>query len=200
MIRPHMPLPNTETSASSQPDTRSRILTAAQRLFRKRGYHATGLNDILELANAPKGSMYHHFPGGKEAIGVCVIEDIAQGLLGLLEQSRARSTEALVLQVGEKLAMTMEKTDFEICALFSAFAAERKSSPQLGMAVAKAYESMVAAIATRLQLEGLAPEAAQDKALMVTALLEGGSLLSQAQQNSTAFRLSYKQAAILCKL
>jgi hypothetical protein len=59
---------------------------------------------------------------------------------------------------------------------------------------------MVAAIATRLQLEGLAPEAAQDKALMVTALLEGGSLLSQAQQNSTAFRLSYKQAAILCKL
>jgi TetR/AcrR family transcriptional repressor of lmrAB and yxaGH operons len=200
MIRPHMPLPNTETSASSQPDTRSRILTAAQRLFRKRGYHATGLNDILELASAPKGSMYHHFPGGKEAIGVCVIEDIAQGLLGLLEQSRARSTEGLVLQVGEKLAMTMEKTDFEICALFSAFAAERKSSPQLGMAVAKAYESMVAAIATRLQLEGLAPEAAQDKALMVTALLEGGSLLSQAQQNSTAFRLSYKQAAILCKL
>jgi TetR/AcrR family transcriptional regulator, lmrAB and yxaGH operons repressor len=195
-----MPLPTTETSAPSQPDTRSRILTAAQRLFRKRGYHATGLNDILELANAPKGSMYHHFPGGKEAIGVCVIEDIAQGLLGLLEQSRARSTEALVLQVGESLSVTMEKTDYEICALFSAFAAERKSSPQLGMAVAKAYESMVAAIATRLQLEGLAPEAAHDKALMVTALLEGGSLLSQAQQNSTAFRLSYKQAAILCKL
>jgi TetR/AcrR family transcriptional regulator, lmrAB and yxaGH operons repressor len=84
--------------APTEPDTRSRILTAAQRLFRKRGYHATGLNDILELARAPKGSMYHHFPGGKEAIGVCVIEDIAQGLLGLLEQSRARSTEALVLR------------------------------------------------------------------------------------------------------
>ncbi len=101
----------------------------AQRLFRKRGYHATGLNDILELARAPKGSMYHHFPGGKEAIGVCVIQEITRGLLGLLEQSRARSTEALLLQVGEKLATTMEKTDYEICALFSAFAAERKSSP-----------------------------------------------------------------------
>jgi TetR/AcrR family transcriptional regulator, lmrAB and yxaGH operons repressor len=182
-----MPLPTPPSTAPNEPDTRSRILTAAQRLFRKRGYHATGLNDILELARAPKGSMYHHFPGGKEAIGVCVIEDITRGLLGLLAQSRARSTEALVLQVGEKLATTMEKTDYEICALFSAFAAERKSSPQLGTAVATAYE-------------GLVPRAAQDKALMVTALLEGGSLLSQAQQNSAAFRLSYKQAAVLCKL
>ena len=195
-----MSLPSTETSAPSLPDTRSRILTAAQRLFRKHGYHATGLNDILELASAPKGSMYHHFPGGKEAIGVCVIEDITRGLLGLLEHSRVRTTEALVLQVGERLSATMEKTDYEICALFSAFAAERKSSPQLGIAVAKAYEGLVAAIATRLQLDGLAPRAAQDKALMVTALLEGGSLLSQAQQNSAAFRLSCKQAAALCKI
>ena len=195
-----MALPPTPITAPSEPDTRSRILTAAQRLFRKRGYHATGLNDILELAHAPKGSMYHHFPGGKEAIGVCVIKEIAQGLLGLLAQSRARSTEALVLQVGEKLSVTMEKTDYEICALFSAFAAERKSSPLLGIAVATAYEGLVAAIAARLQQDGLAPRAAQDKALMVTALLEGGSLLSQAQQNSAAFRLSYKQAAALCKL
>jgi TetR/AcrR family transcriptional regulator, lmrAB and yxaGH operons repressor len=195
-----MPLPSTEPSAPSQPDTRSRILTAAQRLFRKRGYHATGLNDILELAHAPKGSMYHHFPGGKEAIGVCVIGEIARGLLGLVAQSRARSTEALLLQVGEKLTGTMEKTDYEICTLFSAFSAERKSSPQLGSAVALAYEALVAAIAERLQRDGLPAKAAQDKALMVTALLEGGSLLSQAQQNSAAFKLSYKQAAALCAL
>jgi TetR/AcrR family transcriptional regulator, lmrAB and yxaGH operons repressor len=195
-----MALPTNEAVAPTEPDTRSRILTAAQRLFRKRGYHATGLNDILELARAPKGSMYHHFPGGKEAIGVCVIDDIARGLLGLLAQSRARSTEALLLQVGEKLTVTMEKTDYEICALFSAFSAERKSSPQLGAAVALAYEALVAAIAERLQRDGLPAKAAQDKALMVTALLEGGSLLSQAQQNSAAFKLSYKQAAALCAL
>jgi TetR/AcrR family transcriptional regulator, lmrAB and yxaGH operons repressor len=195
-----MPLPSTEPSAPSHPDTRTRILTAAQRLFRKRGYHATGLNDILELAHAPKGSMYHHFPGGKEAIGVCVIGEIARGLLGLVAQSRARSTEALLLQVGEKLTGTMEKTDYEICTLFSAFSAERKSSPQLGSAVALAYEALVATIAERLQRDGLPAKAAQDKALMVTALLEGGSLLSQAQQNSAAFKLSYKQAAALCAL
>ena len=67
---------------------------AAQQLFRKRGYHGTGLNDILELAQAPKGSMYHHFPGGKEQIGVCVINDLTDGLIALFTAGRARSAHA----------------------------------------------------------------------------------------------------------
>lgn len=181
------------------PDTRSRILTAAQRLFRQRGYHATGLADILQLAGAPKGSMYHHFPGGKEAIGVCVIESITAGLLGLLAASRARSTEALVRQVGAQMATVMEKTSYELCTLFAAFAAERKTSPLLGDAVARAYEALASAIEQRLRSEGHAPRAAKDTALTVTVLLEGGSMLSQAQQSTAAFQLSVKQAALLCR-
>lgn len=189
----------TKLGLPSEIDTRSRILASAGRLFRQRGYHATGLNDILLLAQAPKGSMYHHFPGGKEAIGVCVIEAIAHSLLGLVDQCRARSTEAMVLQVGLKLAVAMEKTQFEICTLFSAFAAERKSSPLLGAAVAQAYADLVARLVQWLERDGWPAQAAHDKALLVTALLEGGSLLSQAQQDVAAFRLGTKQAALLCK-
>ena len=143
--------------------------------------------------------MYHHFPGGKEAIGVCVIQAMALALLDLVDQCRARSTEALVLQVGKQLAVTLEKTHFEICTLFSAFAAERKNSPLLGAAVAQAYADLVDRLVQRLQRDGWPAQAARDKALLVTALFEGGSLLSQAQQNVAAFRLSTLQAALLCK-
>ena len=153
------------------PDTRERILAAAQRLFRKRGYQATGLNDILEAANAPKGSLYHHFPGGKEAIGVCVVEKISTSLLSLLAQSRARSTEAVLRKAGAQMQIGMEKTNYELRTLFAAFAAERKTSPQLGMAVARAYTVLTAAIETLLLRDGLTTRAAKDKALMVTALL-----------------------------
>ena len=179
-------------------DTRERILTAAQRLFRKRGYHATGLSDILEAANAPKGSLYHHFPDGKEAIGVCVVEKISTGLLNLLAQSRARSTEAVIRQAGAQMLIGMEKTNYELCTLFAAFAAERKTSPQLGIAVARAYTVLTAAIEALLLRDGLTHRAAKDKALMVTALLEGGSLVSQAHSDSAAFKLAVKQAALLC--
>lgn len=192
-MQPHV------TTLMPEQDTRSRILTAAQRLFRKRGYHATGLNEVLELARAPKGSMYHHFPGGKEAIGVCVIQDITSSLLAMLAQSRARTTEALILQVGEQLSHVMEKTDYEFCALFTAFAAERKTSPLLGDAVVQAYAQLIQALQSRLLADGFSTRSAKEVALTVTALLEGGSLLSQAHQDSAVFKLSCKQAAALCK-
>lgn len=203
MMVANMPTTSLSSTATvpdaAEQDTRGRILMAAQRLFRKRGYHATGLSDILQLANAPKGSMYHHFPGGKEAIGVSVIQDITASLLAMLNNSRARSTDALVAQVGEQLTVVMEKTHYEICALFSAFAIEHKTSPALGQAVGTAYSQLAAVVQQRLQADGLGVRPAKDLAWIVTALLEGGSLLSQAQQNSSAFRLSVKQAAALCK-
>ena len=48
---------------------RSNILNAAVTLFRRKGYAATGLNDILQQSHAPKGSLYHYFPQGKEQLG-----------------------------------------------------------------------------------------------------------------------------------
>ncbi|MGL5005651.1 MAG: TetR/AcrR family transcriptional regulator, partial [Casimicrobium sp.] len=121
---------NTQPSpAGEAPDTRARILSAALRLFRKRGYHGAGLNDILELANAPKGSLYHHFPDGKEEIGVAVVAEITRSILTLFASSRARTTAAVVLQAGEQMSVTIERTNHELCTLFTAFLAERSTSP-----------------------------------------------------------------------
>jgi TetR/AcrR family transcriptional regulator, lmrAB and yxaGH operons repressor len=190
----------TSTTPIDPADTRTRILKSAQQLFRKRGYHATGLNDILELAQAPKGSMYHHFPSGKEEIGVYVIENITAGLLGLFAQSRARTAHAVVQQVGEQLVMVAEKTQFEICALYSAFVAERKVSPLLGDAVATAYGQMIEILQARLIQDGMTTRVAKDKAQLVVALLEGGSLLAQARQDASVFRAAVKQAALMCRV
>lgn len=49
-------------------DTRGRVLATAAKLFQRQGYAATGLNQILADSSAPKGSLYFHFPGGKEQL------------------------------------------------------------------------------------------------------------------------------------
>src|SRR4026208_2300569 len=46
-------------------DTRRRMIVTTSKLLERQGFHGTGLNQILEEANAPKGSMYFHFPAGK---------------------------------------------------------------------------------------------------------------------------------------
>ena len=57
-------------------DTRQNIITAASHLFQMRGYHGTGLNDIVKESGAPKGSLYYHFPQGKEQIALEAIRQI----------------------------------------------------------------------------------------------------------------------------
>jgi TetR/AcrR family transcriptional regulator, lmrAB and yxaGH operons repressor len=186
------------TTSRPQLDTRARLLRAAQRLFRKRGYHATGINEILQLADAPKGSLYHHFPGGKEEIGVHVIDGIAQSIVGLLARNQAQSMQVVIEQFGAELVQVAEKTNFEICALLTAFVAERQSSPKLGLAVAAAYRDILVELERRLELDGMSRATAKEKAILIVALLEGGSLLAQVQQDSTAFKLAIQKAARLC--
>lgn len=48
--------------------TRERFLTATAKLLQARGYRGTSLNAILTESGAPRGSLYYHFPGGKEEL------------------------------------------------------------------------------------------------------------------------------------
>ncbi len=58
------------TSTKAQtPGTRERIVETSAELFRKQGYTATGVKQIVNAAKAPFGSVYHFFPGGKEQLG-----------------------------------------------------------------------------------------------------------------------------------
>src|SRR5580704_19707288 len=49
--------------------TRQRIVDTSAELLRRQGYVATGVKQIVTEAQAPFGSLYHHFPGGKEQLG-----------------------------------------------------------------------------------------------------------------------------------
>src|SRR6185369_5125914 len=53
--------------------TRQRLVESTVELFRRQGYSGTGLKAILAAADAPFGSLYHFFPGGKEELGVAAL-------------------------------------------------------------------------------------------------------------------------------
>lgn len=70
-MTPRAALPSAPDAAS--PDTRTRILETARRLFHEQGYAATGVSTILREADVFSGSLYHFFPS-KEALLAAVLE------------------------------------------------------------------------------------------------------------------------------
>ena len=54
----------------AKPGPRERMIVSTALLMRERGARATSLDDVLEHSGAPRGSIYHHFPGGKVQLGV----------------------------------------------------------------------------------------------------------------------------------
>jgi TetR/AcrR family transcriptional regulator, lmrAB and yxaGH operons repressor len=188
-------------SVDTPVDTRNRILRAALRLFRQHGYHGVGINDILAQAQAPKGSMYHHFPDGKEEIGAAVVGLITQSMLDLINaQPAALAPHQAVSRVGAILVDTAVRTRHEVCVLFSAFIAERASAPRLAQAVNQAYADIAAPLEKRLRAAGFGGAQARDRALLVVMLLEGGSLVAAARADVAPLKLAVAQAVQLCRL
>ena len=75
---------------------------ASAELFRRQGYTGTGLKQVVAEADAPFGSLYHFFPGGKEQLGDEVIRMSGQFFLELFE-TIADAAPDFVTGVGELL-------------------------------------------------------------------------------------------------
>ena len=64
--------------------TRQRMVDSTAHLLQERGYFGTGIRDILDRSAAPRGSMYFHFPGGKEQLAVEAVRQSGDGVRALL--------------------------------------------------------------------------------------------------------------------
>ena len=47
---------------------RERMITSTALLIREKGARATSIDDVLAHSGAPRGSVYHHFPGGRDQL------------------------------------------------------------------------------------------------------------------------------------
>src|SRR3954469_19567674 len=94
--------------------TKIRILDATAELFMRYGYTGTGLKQIVADANAPFGSLYHHFPGGKQELGAAVIQR-SGAMYGELVMSVFDAAPDILTGVRdcfEGAAMVLEATDY----------------------------------------------------------------------------------------
>ncbi len=162
--------------------TRERILYASAELFRRQGYAGTGLKQIVAQADAPFGSVYHFFPGGKEQLADEVLRTGGRFFLALYE-AIAESAPDLPTAVGDFFAgaaETLRSTDFADACPIATVAGEVASTQDvLRGACADVFESWLVALAEDAVESGVAPARARALASSLLAMLEGSFLLSR---------------------
>ena len=169
------------TAAVAVP-TRERILYASAELFRRQGYAATGLKQVVAQADAPFGSLYHFFPGGKEQLADEVLRAGGRFFLALY-QSIAGPAPDLASAAHDFFAgaaETLRATDFADACPIATVAGEVASTQEtLRRASADVFESWLAALEADAVEGGVAASRARALALGVLSLLEGAFLLSR---------------------
>lgn len=186
------------TAHAPDVDTRTRLVEAALLLFHRHGYHGVGISDILATSGISRGSLYHFFPDGKEALAVAVVQGIAGRILETFEQSRDATTEQLLRRLGARLSRWVQRTGGGTLAMLAAFVVESHGVPKLRHAVQAAYRELEQLVQRRLQSDGYSEADAHERAQLAIALFEGGAMLSQGLAQPKAFSRTVEHAARLC--
>lgn len=164
-------------------------MAASAELFRRQGYAGTGVKQIVTLAGAPFGSLYHFFPGGKEQLGEEVVRHTGALYLQLIESvfDGAPDVASAVGEFFAGAAAHLRDTDWADASPIAALALEAASTSEpLRQATADVYETWTAALDARFAQAGIAPQRTRPLALVVLAALEGAFVLARASRSTAA--------------
>ena len=160
------------------------MIRAAVALFAERGYSATSFNDIIERSGAPRGSIYHHFPGGKSELAADALrwtsERVRRGLAAASAQgTSADAVRVFVTTLGEAL----RASDYHAgCAVAGVVLDTTADDEPLLKHGAAAFDIWRQALAEIFRRDGATQVQARRLAVFVVAAAEGALLLARAER------------------
>src|SRR5882762_5963420 len=184
-------------------DSKGKTLTAAVKLFRQQGYHGTALYDILAAGGAPRGSLYFHFPGGKEEIGAGALSLAGEAVRQAIVQAAEKSdnAESFLVRIVRAMASDLERSDYrEGCPIATTALETAAQSEVLGAATRTAFQKWENEIKRGLERFGMPAGDSDLAATMVLSQLEGALLLARTYRNLEPLRRAEQAVKLLVRM
>lgn len=183
------------TASRSQVRTlppRERMVRSAAQLIRRKGVSATGMREIVTDAGAPRGSLQHYFPGGKEEIvsdALLWSGDVsARRVLRSLGELTSRTPSALLVSIVETWRRELTEEQFSAgCPLVAAAADTAATSEKLREVLRRAFDGWLEPLSRSLVDLGVPRDRSDDLAVVVIAALEGAIILARVRHDLTPF-------------
>lgn len=175
------------------PKHRQPIINTAVTLFRRQGYSRTGLNEIVEVSGAPKGSLYHYFPLGKSSIAVAAVKEagsrVAATLTNLAEE--CHSTGELLRRHAELLAGWMRASGFrDGCPITTVLLELAPGDRDVTEAGRAAYRTRVSILADKLAADGFQRARADALAILCTSALQGALIQARVERSGRPLEIT----------
>src|ERR1700681_1909675 len=183
-------------------DSKGKTLAAAARLFRQQGYHGTALQDILAAGGSPRGSLYFHFPKGKEQIGAAALTLAGEALRPAIAEAAEASenAEMFLTRVVRAMAADLEKSDYkEGCPIATTALETAAQSEVLGAATRSAFQKWELEIKRGLFRFGMPAGEADLAATMVLSQLEGALLLARTYRSIEPIHRAEQSVKLLAR-
>jgi TetR/AcrR family transcriptional regulator, lmrAB and yxaGH operons repressor len=169
-------------------DTRTRMLDATAKLLRQRGYHGTSLNDILAASGAPRGSLYFHFPGGKDQL---VIEVTRASVAGVAERLRETLTAenkpgVAIRNIFAEIARMLDENFALGCPVAPVVLDGTSEVPELIELSRQAFEQWIGLFQEAFVRAGIPDKRARTLALLVESSIEGLMIIARTTRDSSA--------------
>jgi TetR/AcrR family transcriptional repressor of lmrAB and yxaGH operons len=164
--------------------TRDIMIETARDLVRVDGFGSTSFRDVWEASGTPRGSVYFHFPAGKEELGVEVLRLGRDAFVEtILEASAATRTPGrLITKLLQLVGDQLEASEYRDGCPVAAIAIETSvRSPVLREAADEAFAALDQALARELETKGLGSGEARRVAGLVISTMEGAVLISKAR-------------------
>lgn len=170
-------------------DAKDRFIRAAASLFRQGGYHGVGLNEIIAEAKAPKGSFYHHFPGGKDDLACHAMayaaDFMSRKMAGAFEE--ADSFEAGAQALIERLADWFEQSGWQHGCPITTIALETApSNARLADAARRSFDVWTDKIEQQFIRLGAAGDPRAQAEQLLT-MIEGAWIMARVRQSRAPF-------------
>jgi TetR/AcrR family transcriptional repressor of lmrAB and yxaGH operons len=179
---------------------RDTLISTSLSLFQRQGYAATGLAEILAESGAPRGSLYHYFPEGKEAIAEAALNVAAVAMETRIREAAARIPDPAqcALAYGQALAATMAESGFSRgCQVATVALEAAPQSARLTAASRGAFDAWCAAIGDMLRAAGVADARASALADFMISAFQGAMILARVRQSSAPILSTAEELARL---
>jgi AcrR family transcriptional regulator len=187
-------------ASNKRGDTRTKMLVSAAQVMRERGAAGVTIDEVLARSGAPRGSVYYHFPDGRNQILTEALRYSGDSITSMIDDAAGWGAKALLREFVEFWVRQLSDGNFTAgCPVVAAAIGSDDDDPKLSADAGVILGRWCTALTRAFVNDGFDDAGAASLAVTSIAALEGAIVLCRSTRSADPLRQVGDQLEFLVK-